>query len=132
MSIAARASTVWVVMLIVASANGAFREAVLIPRLGDTQGRAISTLMLAALIALLTWFTIRWIHPASAREAWMIGAFWVILTLAFEFVGGRYLFGKSWSELTEDYNVLQGRIWILVLLTTGLAPRLCAALRGVE
>jgi hypothetical protein len=131
MSIAGRALTVWFVMLIVASANGAFREAVLIPKAGDTLGRAISTLALGVLIVLLTWRTIRWIHPRSAREARMIGAFWVALTLAFEFLGGRYLFSKSWSELTEDYNVLQGRIWILVLFATGLAPRLCAARRRV-
>jgi hypothetical protein len=131
MSVAARALAVWFVMLLVASANGALREAVLIPELGDTAGRAISTLMLTALIVLLTWVTIRWIDPQSAREGGMIGAFWVALTLAFEFLGGRYLFGKSWSELTEDYNLLQGRIWILVLFTTGLAPRLCAAIRGV-
>jgi hypothetical protein len=131
MSVAGRALMVWFVMLIVASANGAFREAVLIPKTGETLGRAISTLMLTVLIVLLTWLTIRWIHPRSARQGWMIGVFWVALTLAFEFLGGRYLFGKSWSELTEDYNVLQGRIWILVLLATGLAPRLCAAGRGV-
>jgi hypothetical protein len=118
-----RAVIVWFVMLVVASVNGAFREAFLIPKLGDTAGRAISTVMLSTLVVVLTWATITWIHPRSHREAWMIGGLWVALTLAFEFVAGHYLFGKPWGELTEDYNVLQGRIWILVLLTIAVAPR---------
>jgi hypothetical protein len=118
-----RAVIVWFVMLVVASVNGAFREAFLIPKLGDMAGRAISTVMLSTLVVVLTWATITWIHPRSHREAWMIGGIWVALTLAFEFVAGHYLFGKPWGELTEDYNVLQGRIWILVLLTIAVAPR---------
>jgi hypothetical protein len=121
-----RSLVVWFVMLVIASINGAVREAWLIPRLGDGMGRAISTLMLSAFVLLLTWLTIRWMSPASTFEAWLIGGSWVALTLAFEFLAGHYLFGKPWSELTQDYDVLSGRIWILVLVTTAVAPRLCA------
>lgn len=132
MSLLLRALLVWLVMLIVASLNGAFREALLVPRLGDPIGRAISTVMLSALVLLLAWFTIQWIAPPSTRDAWMIGALWVALTLTFEFVGGHYLFGKPWAELTADYDVLRGRIWIVVLITTAVAPRLASAMRGWE
>ena len=128
---AARARAVWLLMLIVASANGALRQAVLIPALGDAAGRAISTLSLAALIALLTWMTIRWIGPGTAAETWMIGALWVSLTLACEFLAGHYLFGTPWNVLLEDYNVFRGRIWIRVLIVTALAPRVCAQWRGL-
>ena len=131
MSLVVRAFAVWFVMLLAASTNGAFRERFLIPRLGETTGRATSTLMLSLVVMLLTWLTIRWIDPASARDAWLVGIFWVVLTLAFEFLGGRYLFGKSWGELTGDYNVLRGRIWVLVLITITIAPRVCASLRRV-
>jgi hypothetical protein len=126
-----RALVVWFAMLVVASINGAFREAFLIPKLGDTPGRAISTLMLSAMVVLLTWLTIRWMAPPSPRAAWAIGVLWVALTLAFEFLAGHYLFGKPWSELTTDYNLARGRIWILVLIVTAIAPPVCAALRGV-
>jgi len=51
------------------------------------------------------------------------------LTLAFEFLAGHYLFHNPWSRLLEDYDVARGRIWILVLFTTLLAPRVCASLR---
>jgi hypothetical protein len=55
----------------------------------------------------------------------------VALTLAFEFLAGHYLFGNPWSRLLEDYDVFRGRIWILVLITTAVAPRLCARMRGI-
>ncbi len=126
-----RALGVWIAMLIIASVNGALRQAVLIPAVGDVAGRAISTLMLAALIALLTWATIGWIGPQSSAHAGLIGAMWVMLTLAVEFLAGHYLFGTPWPALLEDYNVLRGRIWILVLIVTAIAPRVCAALRGL-
>ena len=64
-----RALGVWIAMLIIASVNGALRQAVLIPSVGDVAGRAISTLMLAALIGLLTWATIGWIGPQSSADA---------------------------------------------------------------
>jgi hypothetical protein len=127
-----RSSVVWVLMLVVASANGAVREALLIPMLGAIAGRAVSTLMLCALILLLTYLTIRWIHPRSGRDTWMVGGLWVALTLAFEFLAGHFLFGNPWGQLLEDYNVFRGRIWILVLITIALAPRLCARLRATS
>jgi hypothetical protein len=126
-----RSLAVWLVMLGVASVNGALREALLIPTTGVLAGRAISTLMLSVLVFLLTCFTIRWIRPGSSREAWSIGGLWVALTLGFEFLGGHFLFGDSWSQLLEEYNVLQGRIWILVLITIAIAPALCARSLGL-
>ena len=126
-----RGIVIWCVLLVIASINGALRQAVLIPRLGETAGRAVSTLLLSAFIALLTWFSISWIAPRSAAQSWAVGAVWVALTLAFEFLAGHFLFHNPWNQLLEDYNVLRGRIWILVLIVTFIAPRICAELRNL-
>ena len=126
-----RSVVVWAMMLVVASINGAIRETHLISALGVVAGRAVSTIALCVLVFLLTWLTIRWIGPQSSRDAWIIGGFWVALTLGFEFLAGHFLFGSSWSQLLEEYNVLRGRIWILVLLTIACAPRVCARIRGL-
>jgi len=126
-----RAVLIWCALLVIASVNGFAREAVLIPRIGDVAGRAVSTLALSVFIVILTWISISWIGPQSAHRAWAVGVIWVALTLAFEFLAGHYLFRNSWSRLLEDYDVLRGRIWILVLITTLVAPRLCAGLRNV-
>ncbi len=93
-------------------------------------GRIISTLLLSAFIFILAWLTIGWIGPRSTQQAWLVGAAWLLLTLAFEFLAGHYLFRNSWSSLLADYNVLRGRIWVLVLITTLVAPRVCAGVRG--
>ena len=87
--------------------------------------------MLSVAILLLAWFTMRWIGPSSAVDAWAIGGVWVALTLAFEFLAGHYLFGNPWSQLLADYDVAHGRIWPLVLMTTALAPRIVASARGL-
>jgi hypothetical protein len=127
-----RAVFIWCALLVIASINGIAREAVLIPRIGEVAGRALSTLALSAFIVILTWISIGWIAPRSAQQAWAVGVIWVVLTLAFEFLAGHYLFHNPWSRLLEDYNVIRGRIWILVLIATLVSPRVCAGLRNVS
>ena len=117
-----RALAVWLLLLILAVLNGGLRDTQLSPRLGDTVGRGISTLLLCGLIVLATWLTIGWIRPGGSREALAVGALWVALTLAFEFGVGHYGDGKPWPELLADYDLSRGRIWITVLVVTLLAP----------
>ena len=124
-----RALAVWCLLLLLAVLNGGVRDTWLSPRLGDTIGRALSTVLLSLLILLATWLTIRWIGPRTQGQALAVGALWVLLTLVFEFGFGHYGFGKSWDELLADYDLGRGRVWVLVLLVTFIAPlwtaRLC-------
>jgi hypothetical protein len=113
---------VWLGLLLLAIANGAFRVSVLNPLKGEPVGHILSTLMLSAIILFMGWWAISFIRPASEIDAWKVGLLWVGSTLAFEFLAGHYLFGHSWSRLLADYDVLRGRVWILVLLATFLAP----------
>lgn len=117
-----RAFVIWLVLLALAVVNGGVREAVVVPRLGETLAHAISSVTLSATILIVSWFTIEWIRPTSASQAWRVGAQWLALTLAFEFLVGHYVLGSPWSRLWADYNVLKGRLWILVLVTTVSAP----------
>ena len=120
----ARLVAVWFVIMLIAILNGAVRDILLVPRLGDPVARALSCLTLAALIVLVTWISLRWIHPVSLDDAWTIGVIWVAMTLTFEFVAGHYLFHTAWSTLLADYNLFAGRLWIVVLVTTIVAPAL--------
>ena len=126
----ARAVAVWLGILVLASANGALRDLVLTPRLGDTTARAVSSLVLAGVVVGVARLAIGWIAPPSAAAALGVGALWVALTLAFEFGAGHWLFRKPWAVLLEDYDVRRGRIWILVLVATFLAPWWAARARG--
>ncbi|MBA3948992.1 MAG: hypothetical protein H0X44_03500 [Acidobacteria bacterium] len=126
---AGRAIVVWAGIAVLAIANGAFRDAVLLPRLGETAARSISTLLLAAAILVVAAMTIGWISTRPQLDAWRIGALWLALTVAFEFLAGHYLFRVPWHRILADYNILNGRIWIVVLIVTLLAP-VAAAFRG--
>jgi hypothetical protein len=117
-----RTVVVWFGLLALAIANGGFREAVLVPKLGLGMARAVSSVILSLLIVGVGWGLTRWIGPTTLQDAWTIGALWVALTLGFEFLGGHYLFGKPWPELMADYNLFAGRIWVLVLIATLMTP----------
>lgn len=124
-----RAFGVWFLLLVVAIVNGAIRESVLAPKFGAKGAHLLSTLSLSVLILATAWLTAPFVEYGSSREAWLVGAMWVVLTLAFEFLAGRFLFGKSWEVLLADYDIMQGRIWPLVLVVTLVAPVLAYARR---
>jgi hypothetical protein len=126
-----RSLVVWCALLVMAFANGMVRVAWIIPRTGDFAGHGISSLTLSAAIVALTWATIEWLAPSSMTDALRIGALWLLLTLAFEFGAGRYVFHRPWDALLQDYNLFQGRIWMVVLLATTLAPLLAGWARGI-
>lgn len=126
-----RAFLVWLALLVLAVVNGGLREAWLIPRIGGAAGHAVSSLSLSGAILVVSWLTMGWIYPASARDAFLIGLAWLALTLAFEFLAGHYLFRKPWNELLVDYDIMSGRIWVLVLVTTMFAPLLTAYTRHI-
>lgn len=119
----ARAMAVWLLLCIVAIGNGTFRQFLLLPSVGGYVGHVISSVTLSLLILLVAWCTIRWIGPTTTGAAWQVGALWLLMTIGFEFVAGHYLFGNPWSKLLADYNVREGRVWIIVLIATLAAPR---------
>jgi hypothetical protein len=121
-----RALIVWCALLVAAIVNGTIRVAVIIPAVGETAGHIISTIKLSIAILLIAWLAIPWLGPASGIDLWRIGAMWFALTVAFEFGAGHFLFGNPWSRLLEDYNVLRGRVWVVVLLATATAPMVAA------
>ena len=131
MTMYTHAVVVWCAILVLAVANGALRADVLIPRLGDELGHVLSTIALCVVILIVSWGSIAWIGPLTRGDTLGVGLLWLALTLAFEFLGGRYLFGTPWPQLLADYNVMRGRIWVLVLVTTVTAPALAAYARGV-
>ena len=117
-----RAIVIWVLLLGVAVLNGTAREFLLTPRLGAQAGHILSTVILCAAIFIVALLFTRWMGPRSRRGALLIGAVWLALTLAFEFLAGHYLFGSSWARLLAEYDLLRGRVWVLVLVTTLFSP----------
>ena len=109
-------------MVLIAVGNGAFRDFVMQPRLGELHARQASTVLLIVLFAIYMAVVFRrWPLP-SARQAALVGAAWLALTLAFEFGLGHFVSGLSWRDMLADYDLLSGRLWILVPLWVALGP----------
>lgn len=117
-----RALLVWAAILAFAILNGVVRDVVLALYMRDKPARAISSIVLAGVVVGITVLSLRWIGPSTLLQAVGIGAFWLALTLAFEFLFGHYLGGKPWPLLLAEYDVLRGRLWVVVLIATVLAP----------
>jgi hypothetical protein len=112
----------WLGMLVIAVLNGALREASLAPMLGEAAGRRLSTVLLLVWFAGWFWVLHRKWPLETARHAWLVGALWLAMTLAFETFTVRVLGHKPWSVVLADYDLLAGNIWLLVPLWTLLGP----------
>lgn len=117
-----RAFVAWLGLLVLAVVNGGARELLLNPWLGEQRGHIVSTIGFSLLIFITALLTISWIGPRTRKDALWIGVFWLVLTSAFEFLAGHYLFGNPWRTLLADYNLMEGRIWSSVLLTALFSP----------
>ena len=104
--------------------NGTGRELLYKDRVGEEAAHYLSTASLLLLLSLyVRELQRRWPIPSRA-EAGRIGAYWVALTVAFEFGFGHFVDRKSWAELRDMYDIRHGKVWILVPLFMGVAPSL--------
>lgn len=120
---------VWLVLVVVAILNGTLRERALIPALGRTRGLQVSGVVLSLLIFLVSLLAVPWFGRLGAAQYWLIGAFWLLLTEAFEFGFGRFVERKSWHELLRAYRLVEGNLWLVVLVVTLASPYLAAKAR---
>jgi len=126
-----RASTVWLVIILVEVAHGIARTLLLAPVVGDFHARQIAVFSGSALILTVSMMFIRWLRPARLADAVAIGIVWLGLTLAFELAFGRYVVQAPWSRIAEDYNLAHGGLLPLGLLVLALAPLIAARCRRV-
>src|SRR5579859_3013999 len=99
LEITVKALAVWLGIVVVAIANGAFREAVLVPTLGAAPGLIFSGTILSVLILVVAYFALPWLGRAPTMTYMAIGLGWLCLTLIFEFTFGHFIQGKPWSQL---------------------------------
>jgi hypothetical protein len=114
----------WIPMVFIAIANGAIREGWYGKHLSELQAHQVSTASGVLLFGIYIWILLRFWRPVSGGQALTIGLLWLGMTVAFEFLFGRYVMKRSWSELLHDYNLFAGRVWLVVLVWVTLAPYL--------
>jgi hypothetical protein len=116
-------------MLLIAIGNGILRELFIKKLVTDHAAHQLSTITLIIFFALYVGYVISHYPPASALQAISIGIFWLVLTLLFEFGFGYYR-GNTWNAMLSEYNILEGKLWILVPLWVAAAPWVFFKLRG--
>lgn len=113
---------IWLLIVIAAIINGAIRDKLLTPLIGAHLSLPISGITLSFLVFVITYFAIPVFGNIKSRGYIFIGLFWIILTLAFEYLFGHYVIGKSWYEINQVFDVYNGNLFTVVLVVTGLSP----------
>jgi hypothetical protein len=102
--------------------NGIAREATYGKLLSERSGHNVSGATGIAAFAGYFWVLNRRWPLAGERDAVMVGASWLMMTVGFEFGFGRLVARQSWDELLADYDVARGRTWPFVLAWLGVGP----------
>ena len=120
----------WTGLVILAILNGAIRQKGYGQYSSELTAHQISTFIFVVLIGIYTYWLTRVVALQSSKQALAVGGIWFVMTILFEFVFGHYLMGHSWSKLFHDYNLIQGRVWVVVLIWTFLAPYIIYRIRS--
>ena len=118
---------IWLILAISAIVVATFRVAVLLPPFGEQTAHQIGTIIYLIVQFTIIYFFVKRISVRATRRVapttlLLIGIFWVIITIIFEFIFGHYVMGNSWEKLFADYNLFNGRLWVLVLINNISAP----------
>lgn len=123
-----RAALVWMLIMLAETGHGLVREVFIAPVLGALRARQLGVLVGCVIIFVIAWLTTRWMGASTRNLQFKVGAFWVALTLIFEFALGRAT-GASWPRLFSDYNPAHGGFMLLGLAFMFITPWLTKRLR---
>jgi len=120
----------WIGMVAIGILNGIMRENLYGQFMHELSAHQLSTLIGFVLFGVYIWFLTGLIQIESAKHALIIGAMWLALTVVFEFVFGHYIIGHTWGKLFQDYNLVKGRVWSLILIWISIAPYIFYRIRS--
>ncbi|MBD2505268.1 hypothetical protein [Anabaena azotica] len=125
-----KAIIVWLVFIVAESINGTVRMFWLVPLLGDIRAHQISFIMGSLLILAIATIFIQWLHTSQTSQLIKVGLLWLLLTVVFEIVLGRFILGYSWQRIASDYNLLQGGLMPIGLVFLVLSPVIATKVRS--
>lgn len=117
-----KALITWALFIPIAITNGIIREITYKTIIGESSAHLVSTLIAGLTFILLTYFMLR--HQVLNKRnslLFLIGIFWVLMTILFEFIFGHYIDKQPWERLFFDYNIFKGRVWGLFLILISIS-----------
>jgi hypothetical protein len=124
-----RSLAIWLVLICAEILHGILRAIVLVPIVGEFRSNQIGVFTGSAIILAIAYFTIRWIGAQLPKELLLVGLIWLVLTVAFEVLFGRFVVGLTWERIASDYDVMNGGLMPLGLLMLFFSPMIAAKLR---
>jgi len=113
---------IWLILAVSAIVVATFRVGVLLPQFGEQTAHQLGTILYLIVQFIIIYLFIRKIRIKDVKTLLGIGFFWLVITIIFEFIFGHFVMGNSWQKLLADYNLLNGRLWVLVLINNLAAP----------
>lgn len=125
-----RATIIWTIYLPLAIANYTITEKYIRPDVDELTTHQVSTLCSIILFLILS--AIMW-KTALLRNAqlqlFVAGSYMATLTAGFRFAFGYFYQDISWQMLLNDYNITEGRMWVIFLITIIFSPALVKLIR---
>lgn len=112
----------WLPMPVIGVVNGVLRQTALLPFLDEFIARQVSAVLLVIFLTIYVNAVWRRLGIRSAREAWMTGLIWVLLTMIFEFSLGYFVSGLTFGQMWAEYDLFAGKLWALVLIALLILP----------
>lgn len=112
----------WFPMVGIAVLNGVLRDGWYGKRLSELRAHQVSSLAGAVLFGVYIGALSRVWGLESSAQALAVGMIWLAMTVGFEFLFGYHVAGHSWGRLLQEYNLLAGRLWVLILAWITVAP----------
>jgi len=114
---------VWFVFVVYAIINGAIRNLLYQNKTKELTAHQISSVTGIVGFTIIIFIFLKLSNAVyGSKDLLVIGVMWVVMTVIFEFLFGRFMAGNTWQKLLDDYNLLSGRLWVIVLLSILIGP----------
>lgn len=124
-----RGFAVWLVIIGAEIVHGILRVLILEPFAGDFRARQIAVFSGIGLILTITILLFRRLKTENKFSLLCVGFFWLVLTVGFEIILGRFVMKVSWERIWSDYDLPNGGLMPFGLIFLTLAPLIAAKFR---
>ncbi len=125
-----RSFAVWLGLIFAEILHGILRGIFLVPLVGEFRSNQIGVFTGSLIILLIAYCAIRWIGVQQTRGLLLIGTIWLLLTVAFEILFGRFVIGLTWDRISSDYDMVHGGLMPIGLVVLLCSPLIVNRLRG--
>ncbi len=113
---------VWLIEIAVSGVNYfVLMNRVYEPRVGELRAHRVGMTTRIVYIFPFAYLLVRWAGIHSASEYLLAGTYWLLMVLAFEWVGS-FIIRRPVHEILEGWHIESGHMWPYVLAAYFLSP----------